>query len=180
MRVFSIVLACALLLLSGCVAVTPSANGFAEVDPKDVEAVAIATTSKENYNRGVIKYDAPIVFEKNNILNSFYNLRGWRDSKTKKFIGAQIYLSIPTTKWAFYNSAFSGGKSLDVTTIDKSVGSCSEYGCRLTEIVGINLSVAQLKQFSEEGFIGEVSGKRGALPVVIPKEYFTGFLKVFG
>lgn len=166
----------AFALVAGC---TPTGSLKVE-DTTSPEAIALGVTTSANPHKGVKEFFTKPVFQKNSMFNAHYSLRAWRKSVTNTFVGAQIYISIPTyVEYSLFNAAFSKGEQLDFTLISREIRTCSPGACGGTETVGINLTEAQLKRYAQTGFVGEISGKRDNLEIEIPATYFQGFLIKF-
>ena len=104
--------------------------------------------------------------------------RGGQDGK-EAFTIIQLYISASFGKWAFLNRAYSAGKRLDTTLIDRRVVTC-RTSCLLTEDVAIHLTTEDLERLAEGGtFEVELQGRRGSAIVRVPATYFRGFMDAF-
>lgn len=78
--------------------------------------------------------------------------------------------------WPTYNAAFSFGKALPLTRIDQEV-SCGGASCLKTEIVGIDLTMPNLREMAEKPILAfKIVGKRNSMLIEIPQSYVQGFL----
>ena len=92
----------------------------------------------------------------------------------------QLYVkAIVFDQWAFYDHAYSEGKQLDITKIDREVIDCKS-GCWYHEDVAINLTLEQLEELAHKPvFEFKLYGKGGEAEYTINGAYFKGFLKAF-
>ncbi len=129
-----------------------------------------------------IKYRDP---ERNKWLDGYniYNLIGVDAGRSGANIVnfSDVQLRIEQTSmgdWPFYNAAYSAGERLRFKKIDSDV-SCLGYGggCYKKEIVGIDMTMDQLREISERQiFAVKVVGKGNSMIVEIPQSYIKGFL----
>jgi hypothetical protein len=145
------------------------------VSANDPNAVAKATNTTFNPHTGLTTTSGAPSAINGNILEGMYNIRTMRaaDGKTLH----QLYLAVSAYEWLFLNSAYAYGQPLDFVGIDRSVGSCSKYGCNITETVGIGLTEDQLRQYALSGFTFQLTGQRGNRVITVPATYFQGYLQ---
>ncbi len=93
----------------------------------------------------------------------------------------QLYVrALVVDEWAFYDRAYSEGKQLDVTQIDREVGDCKYGDCLMNEDIAINLTLEQLEKLAHKpAFNFKLYGKGGEAEYTINGAYFKGFLKAF-
>lgn len=78
--------------------------------------------------------------------------------------------------WPQYNAAYSEGERFELTRIDGDV-SCNVGSCMKTEIVGIDMTMDELRKLAERDILAfKVMGKRNSMVVEIPQSYVQGFL----
>ena len=175
-----------ILLLAGCAALEPSA------DPTDRAAVAAETEFTFDAGMGQHKAVAPSVLDYNlfrtaedcggrvcNHHSSRYMLRAWSDELPFGQTGAQLHVSARfNLGWALLDSAWSGGRSLPVTVIDRDVVSCKGgLNCELVETLEVAMTRPQLETAAAQGFSVKLQGNRSSVTLVIPAPYFAGFLE---
>lgn len=174
----------AVLCLAGCTALEPTA------DPNDRTAVAAGTEIAFDPHMGHHKAVAPSVLDYKliktvedcggllcNHHSSRYMLRAWSEELPFGEIGGQLYVTARFNQdWAFLDSAWSGGRSLPVTVIDRDVVSCEGVGCTVVETIGVGLTREELKTASAQGFSVKLSGSRDSVILEVPAPYFAGFL----
>jgi hypothetical protein len=153
----------------------------------DFEVVKSKVKFKHDPHIGTRTATAPQIkykdAERNKWLDGYniYNLIGFdvgvSGADTVAFSDVQLRIRQTTQgDWPFYNAAYSAGERLDFTRVDSDV-SCLSSVCYKTEIVGINMTVDQLKKLSEKPFFAvKVVGKRNNMIVEIPQSYIKGFL----
>lgn len=170
---FAVVLAVA-VALAGCVSPTGS---FPVVPPADTAAVATAAKVDRNQHTGVVTIENPLIMVNGTLLGDKYLIRSWIDPRSPALHNRfQIQVSAYTNGWKFLEQAYANGKPLDTLVIDRSVISCSG-GCSMSEIVGINLTKADVEQFAVSGLSFQISGQRGNVTMTIPAGYFAGALQ---
>lgn len=104
-------------------------------------------------------------------------LRAWKPDGAQT--NYQVYVAdYYTSEWRFYTSADdSDGTRLNVTLIDREVGSCSRYGgCSHFEHMGINITRDYLERKAESGMTFQISGRGGKEVFFIPGFHIKGFL----
>ena len=103
-------------------------------------------------------------------------LRAWKLNTGQ--IDFQLYVEdYYTGQWRFYDEAWdSDGKQLKLTLIRRDVDSCSKYGCRHVEHVGVNLTREYLMTMVSKGMRFKLSGKAGEVIVAVPGPYIAAFL----
>ena len=88
---------------------------------------------------------------------------------------AQLYVRMMFNDWAFLDSTYSEGQSLDVTKIDSSV-LCERYGCTRYEHMGVNLGIDTLRYLALRDIVSiKVDGRRESRAINIPDQYIAGF-----
>lgn len=91
--------------------------------------------------------------------------RAWGSPKTNKLSSSsvQLYADVKfRSDWAFLDTAYDeDANRRNVTKIDTDTD-CNEYGCTLTETVGIDIPISYLKT-KTNGFEIKVSGKRESI-----------------
>lgn len=144
----------ALLCLSG---VSLAANPFAPTISKtkfDTLTTVTGHTGFANLSGGTIQW----------------HLRGWFDAKKNSVASIQLYLdmSYHAKGWRYYESASTvGGNIIPATVIRRKVEGCQVGGkCVFNEVVGIPLSVADLKAAAKNGLQLRLNAKSGD-PVVV-------------
>lgn len=152
-------------LLAGCVSAS------------DPVAVAKGTNSSFNQYTGLQEFTGPTSALNGNLLEGVFLVRGTRKGAVPiAETYHQIYVSVTTGEWLFLNSAWANGQALRFYAIDRSVSSCGNYGCTLTETVGVNITFAELERMANSGFSFQLRGQRGSRVVSIPAAYFRGYL----
>ena len=101
--------------------------------------------------------------------------------KSKKVFALQTYVVVMYSQqdWRFYSRAEAeGGQSLKVTSIDREVSSCNQYGCLFTEEIAVNLSKKFLNSKKKTGFQLRISGDGGVGKIVLdnPANVVEGFV----
>ncbi len=166
------------ILFVGIVAALFVCGCVQSLDPLNYSEVKSKITISKNEHRGLVNVKAPIVgggFDSQYyLLRSHRNIGGYFEDNSN----IQIYVRSSFNEWAFLNRAYSKGKRLNITLIDREVGSCSEYGCIIYEDVAINLTLGEIKKvvLLEPSFKFELSGKSGSRRVEVPKAYFQAFV----
>ncbi len=163
-----------LLILSACV--TSGYNLYGNLlTPQDSVLVEAAVKIEYDEHQKFTKYSAPIVQAKN--FKDEYYLRGFLMDGDKSGGLFQIYIIVYTDDWLFIDKAYSKGNPLDLTVIEKEVGSCSSsFGCTLKEHIAINMTKSTLKRYEKSGLSFQISGNSGKREYDIPAGYFKGFL----
>ena len=181
-----------LIALSGCATMLGIPRG---VDPNDRLAVANQTKTEYNRNTRITRVIGPVI--RQGLLGHSYFLRViLPDTRRLDSLSAdnpelmdlaadapkalaiiQLYISASLGEWAFLTDAYSAGKQLDTTLIDRRVVTCSSLSCRLAEDVAIHLTTEDLERLAEGGtFEVELQGRRGSAIVRVPATYFRGFM----
>ena len=174
MRLLTVLLG---LLVTVTLTACTSLNEMTLRDISSPEPVAMSVTTAVNPHSGLKKFGTKPVYlgTKNNDI--LYLLRGWRKSESNAFKSAQIYVTFPLLdNWVFFDAAHSEGKALDVTVLSRNVRSCSQDGCNISESIAIHLTQGQLRQYAKTGFLGEISGRNGAVVLRMPATFFQGYL----
>ena len=81
--------------------------------------------------------------------------------------------------WWYVSQAYSGGRPLPLTVLDRRVSTCANYGysCILHEDIAVSISAAELAAIARRGpFTGKLVGRRGSVTFAIPQSYLEGFL----
>lgn len=165
------------IALAGCGAEVAALHGIPIVEPAEAAAVAANIKVEPNPHTGTTIVSGPIIFPERNILGNAYLVRSWIAPNNPALDGRfQIYVSVNRREWAFLDTAYANGQMLDTTRIDRSVGSCSSYGCRVTEVVGINLSRDEVTQLASTGLSFQIRGQRGSVEMSVPAAYFAAVL----
>jgi len=107
---------------------------------------------------------------------SYYRLRA--SIEKNELLTIQLYVkALVFDQWAFYDHAYSEGKRLDITQIDREVIDC-KGGCWYHEDVAINLTLEQLEKLANKPvFNFKLYGKGGEAEYTVNGAYFRGFLK---
>lgn len=173
----STIVAC-VLALGACGGIISEMHGIPIVDPSNPVDVRAHTKFEYDQHRDVHQATGPLIYAQRNITGHIYLIRAW--SKTSDFTGparAQLYVTARFDDWAFLDRAHSNGRRVSLTEIDRDV-SCASRRCTVSETVGINLTMTQLEGLAAEPlFSVKISGRRGALVLDVPGDYFGGVLK---
>lgn len=163
--------------LAGCGAQFAAMNGIAIVSPYDSTAVMMETKITPDVHTGITKISAPTIFYQQNLFGHSYNVRSWfkttNPSQEEKF---QIYVTAQLSDWSFLQQAYAKGSQISTTVIDRSVGTCSQYGCKVRETIGINFTRAEMVELSKSDFSFSIRGQRGSIEVTIPQSYLSTVL----
>lgn len=148
------------------------------VSAADPAAVAKGTKVANNQFTGLQEYSGPPSALNGNFLEGLFLLRGRRPVQGSglQMSTHQIYMDVSANDWLFLDSAYANGQALKFVPIDRSVGSCSRYGCTVREVVGIDITYNELVGYSTTGIAFQLTGKRGNRVVSIPATYFQGYL----
>lgn len=156
------------ITLSGCVT-QPQRKTIATME----DAATAVRVSRDDFKK-MTDYRGPDVAEGS---SDTLFIRAWKaDGQPTRY---QVYVAdYYNSEWRFYTSAYdSDGTRLDVTLIDRQVGSCSRYGgCSHTEHMGINVSRDYLEQKAESGMRFQISGRGGQEVFFVPGFHIKGFL----
>ena len=149
----------------------------------DSAAIKRQSIVEPNTYRGLTTVAGPTIFPDGDLTRGYF-VRGWisHSAATQQALGErhQIYVVGIFSDWAFLEHAFAAGKRLDLTQIDRKVGTCSRFGCTVYEDVGINLTGNELAAAMLTGLDFEVSGRSGSLRLSIPATCFTGYYEAYG
>jgi len=113
---------------------------------------------------------------------NIYNLIGidvGRDgANTINFSDVQLRIRQTTQgEWPFYNAAYSAGEQFEFTKVDSDVDCLGGGVCYKKEVVGVDMTMDQLREISERPmFTVKIVGKRNNMVVEIPQSYIQGFL----
>ncbi len=78
--------------------------------------------------------------------------------------------------WPGYRAAYSQGEVFEVTRINSDVD-CIGLNCLKTELVGIDMTMPQLRELAERPVLTfKIVGQRSDMIVEIPQSYLRGFL----
>ena len=156
-----------------------SATGF--------DAVKSAVSFEDDPHMGTRSAISPEISyldpERNKFLDGYniYHIRafdiGRSGAEVVDFTEIQIRVRQSTNAdWPQYNSAFSEGQSYDLRPIDSEV-SCINVSCLKTELVGIDLTMPELRELSDRSILTfKIVGKRNSMIIEIPQSYLRGFL----
>ncbi len=142
--------------------------------PIDAPTVAANTTTTANPHTGLAETVGPVAYLNGNIMEGFYMLRSFH-SKDSAAPFHQLYFTVSSRQWLFLRSAHSQGRALPFRQISRKVGYCGRYGCTVHEDVGINLSIEEIRTYSQTGLALQLSGQRGSRVYNIPASYFAGY-----
>lgn len=79
--------------------------------------------------------------------------------------------------WPQYNAAYSEGEQFELTRTDGDVNCLGAGSCMKTEIVGIDMTMDELRSLAERDILAfKVIGKRNSMVIQIPQSYVQGFL----
>lgn len=121
-------------------------------------------------------YEAPSFQSKARLAASSY-LRGAK-MQSGEPLTQQLVVEATLYDWAFLDTAYdSDGQQLDVTILSRQVGSCSKYGCSVSEVVAVNFPSGYLAQHAATGIKLQVSGRGGSQVVEIAPAYLKGFMR---
>lgn len=67
------------------------------------------------------------------------------------------------------------GNTIDFTSVDSDVQSCTKYGCVLYEYISVHLSREYISSHVNSGISMKIYGKRGDTLMIVPAAYVTGF-----
>ena len=138
---------------------------------KDVTSFEATIVSRNN---SVYAYDAS-----SNLESVRYFLRA---TKIGKLPGPpesiQLYVAIGARDWVFLSQAFSDGRSFNVTQIDRNISSGSRVS--ITEDVAVNLTLDDLRAYSEKPLLIKLEGRDPSRAVVleVPETYIKAFSDV--
>lgn len=156
------------LSLTGCVTQPPRKTLLTAED-----TAAAVQVSRDDFKK-VTRFDGTDIADGT---TDILFIRAWKaDGMPTKY---QVYVAdFYTGEWRFYESAYdSDGTNLDVTLIDRKVGSCSRYGsCSHHEHMGINVSREYLEKKSDSGMSFQISGRGGQAVFFVPGFHIKGFL----
>ena len=108
--------------------------------------------------------------------STHYTIRSFKGSSK---ITHQVYIYIDySNDWQFFERAnLLGGTPLNMVKINQKVKYCKSYGCEFEEIVGINFTHQELKNFESSGLAIKLYAKSGHTRVInIPPNYIQGQL----
>ena len=155
--------------------------------PTNFHTVKTAVTFEDDPHMGTrtavgpeIRYLDP---ERNKWTDGYniYHLRafdiGRSGSDVIDFSDVQIRVRQSTQgDWPGYRAAYSQGEAFDVTGIDSDVD-CVGLNCLKTELVGIDLTMPQLRDLAKRSILTfKIVGLRNEMIVEIPQSYIQGFL----
>lgn len=139
-----------------------------------MEEVALAVRTSRDEFKKMTRYTGPDIAAGS---SDTLFLRAWRhDGQAPSY---QIYVAdYYVGEWRFYTSANdSNGTRMDVTLIDRKVGSCSRYGgCSHFEHMALNVSREYLEAAVTTGISFQLSGKAGEQVFNVPPMHVAGFL----
>lgn len=144
----------------------------AGLDPRNPSDVAARTEVQSDPHDAITRDKGPTVdsFED----RTSYFPRAWSSSDGVRT--AQLEVRANFSDWAFLDSAYSEGQSVDVTKIDSTV-SCGRYGCSHYEHISVNLSIDTLRNLASKDIVSiKIAGRRGSRVIDIPGQYIKGFL----
>lgn len=168
MKLSHFLVAFSFVFLAGCV--TQSASRA----PSSMEEVALAVRTSRDEFKKMTRFTGPDI-----AVGTFDTLflRAWKpDGQPTRY---QIYVAdYYDGEWRFYSSANdSNGTRMDVTLIDRKVGSCSRYGgCSHFEHLALNVSREYLEAAVTTGISFQLSGKAGEQVFNVPPMHVAGFL----
>jgi hypothetical protein len=159
-----------LLLITGCATSTPG------VDPNDKAAVTAGiTTFRDNFKK-VTHYQAPEIHFRDDGFDRV-SIRSWKIDIDTDEPPYQIYVSTTRGQWIFFDTTYdSNGTKLETRVIEREVGYCDQYGCRLNEAIGINITRDYLEKSAATGISFQISGSGGKAAYTIPPAYIQAFL----
>lgn len=165
------------LLISG-VLLTSACSTYRDAKPEDV---ASRVEVKDSEFDSQIRFVGPPIRKGWNEQTTV-RLRGWIDKSTK-ISSHQIYTRVwyNLSDWRFYRSAsFKGGERVDLVEIDRDVN-CSGGGgivtCSYAEIIGVPISLDDLKGAQDTGLIVRLNARSGHETFIeIPAPYVKGYL----
>lgn len=108
-----------------------------------------------------------------------YFLRATKTGGDEKeeFLNIQLVVLTRADSWLFFDRAFADGRSFGVTQIDQRINSVPTTYNRLSEIVGIDLSLSDLRRYSQKALLIKIEGKYSDQAVVL--ELPTIYVKAF-
>lgn len=166
-----------LLLLSACSMVLISMYGIEFADPNDYVQIRDRTETTYDPAEDSTEIKGPLVFPERNISSHSYFLRAlFSGRQTDDPSEIQLHVSAYLSDWAFLDRAYSQGRRLSVTEISREVGSCSAFGCSKHEDLAINLTLADLESYSDNGLEVKIEGDQGSITLAVPSPYFRAFL----
>lgn len=166
------------LALAGCGAQIAAMNGIPIVDPGQKAAVLAAMKAEADPYEGATKITGPIIFHDRNLFGKTYTIRSWISPNNPALNDRfQVYVTANFNEWAFLEQAYADGHMLDTSQISREVGSCSGYGCSVTETVGINFSEAELARYAVTGLSFKIAGKRQDIVMTIPGPYIAAVIE---
>ena len=169
-RRFFLVAIC--MAMAGCGAQIAAMSGIAIVDPGQKAAVMANMKAENDPYEGATKITGPIIFHDRNLLGKTYSIRSWISPNNPALNDRfQIYVTANFNEWAFLQQAYADGRMLDTSQISRDVGSCTGYGCSVSETVGINFSEAELARYRASGLSFKIAGKRQDVIMTIPGPY---------
>jgi hypothetical protein len=168
----------AFMALAACGGVISEMYGVPIVDPEDALDVTSNTSVEYDTHEGRFTVQGPLIYAEKNIFGHSYLLRAWPGSRQfDPADPAQLYVRAAFEDWTFLDRAYSQGESLHVSKISRDVGTCSSYGCRVKETVGINLTIAKLEAIARrQVFSVKIAGRKGSIVIDVPTAYIRGFL----
>lgn len=169
---FMITLCC--LWLSGCAG--GMANNSAAVNPANPQAVYSATKVDFDPQENKTTISAPMIFAGDFVMNDAYS--AFIDIKANGSKSGGVFFAARFTDWAYLDTAYSEGKKYPLKKINQEVETCSGGNCLLTEGVGLDLSMNQIRQLGKKNvFSVKLVGRAGYRVFNIPGAYFQGLLK---
>lgn len=175
MRVSTIAVAC-VLLVSGCTVGVPKEN-ISKLSATDLATKVTIEGTK--FDKAITYKSTPVDFD----LLSYFLLRSWK-FKDGPITQHQLYVHrYYSGDWVFYERAADDrAQSVDVTVIDRSVGSCSSYGCSHSEDVGVSIGHDYLLSRQDTGFEIRLTSRNGSGAIIlkVPSNYIKGHLMAIG
>ena len=163
-------------LVSGCGAQFAQMHGITIVDPSRQTEVAAATAVDTNRDVGVIEISGPVVFHDRDLLGNYYLVRSWvAPAKPEADDRFQIVAVGKFPKRVFLDQAYSGGRKLPTTVIDRERKCHAE--CYVQEVIGLDLDELDMVRYAASGIDFEISGRRASVRMSIPGPYFAAVLE---
>lgn len=153
-------------------------TGCASVDVSSSADVSSNVTVERDDFKKLIQFSGPTI--KLGFGDGIAQLRGYESTRkeVQQLVEptAQLVVKMFPFSWVFYDTAYDAdGRRLEVTVLNRSVGSCSKYLCSHDETVSVKLPRGYLSEH-KNGIRIQVSGKGGSYEVAVPGAYVQGFL----
>lgn len=161
------------IFLAGCAG---AGTGVGAVNPSNLQSVYNSTKVEHDAYKNETQVRGPLIFVDGFVLNDGYSAFITKKADGSKFVG--MFFAVKLKDWAHLEAAYSGGKKYPLGKINQKVDSCGAAGCRMTETVGLNLTMSQLRQLSKgDAFNVKLVGATGSRAFSIPSAYFQALLK---